>query len=304
MSSPTPIYKTRYDRQFTLLNNNWFSTKNEEVLKLADDTDIPEITDATEWSNATGPAYCWYNNTTDEEFREKYGPIYNGYCISSGLKIPANARHVGHFDWTDLYGWLIANGYNWDGTTEENKIAKAMASSGGEWASWGTVGRVGNDQGSNNAAGLNFLPAGIRTSSAGSFLFFGERVNYFSTGGNIHRLQHDRDLAQWSNNGSSWVGVGASARIVITARKITFEPNGGTSIDDAFWFDDDTIDAPEPPTKAGFNFAGWYSDEALTTEWDFATDTVTEDVTLYAKWVEKEGRKKKKSFRFGFGFNF
>jgi len=35
--------------------------------------------------------------------------------------------------------------------------------------------------------------------------------------------------------------------------------------------------------RDGYTFAGWYTDAALTSEYDFAT-AVTEDLTLYAKW--------------------
>ncbi len=37
-------------------------------------------------------------------------------------------------------------------------------------------------------------------------------------------------------------------------------------------------------TKNGFVFEGWYLDEELTDKWDFATDRVSKDCTLYAKW--------------------
>ena len=47
------------------------------------------------------------------------------------------------------------------------------------------------------------------------------------------------------------------------------------------------ITAPSPaPTKEGYTFGGWYKDEACTVAWDFANDTVTSNVTLYAKWTE------------------
>ena len=47
------------------------------------------------------------------------------------------------------------------------------------------------------------------------------------------------------------------------------------------------ITAPSPaPTKEGYTFGGWYKDEACTVAWDFANDTVTANVTLYAKWTE------------------
>ena len=31
---------------------------------------------------------------------------------------------------------------------------------------------------------------------------------------------------------------------------------------------------------------GWYTDSALNNRWDFATDKITENTTLYAKWVD------------------
>jgi len=41
---------------------------------------------------------------------------------------------------------------------------------------------------------------------------------------------------------------------------------------------------PGDPANTGFTFGGWYKDEACTDPWDFSTDVVTSDVTLYAKW--------------------
>ena len=46
-----------------------------------------------------------------------------------------------------------------------------------------------------------------------------------------------------------------------------------------------TLTPPTAPTKSGYTFAGWYTDETLESEYDFET-AVTEDFTLYAKWDE------------------
>jgi uncharacterized repeat protein (TIGR02543 family) len=46
----------------------------------------------------------------------------------------------------------------------------------------------------------------------------------------------------------------------------------------------DLIPEPVQPSKPGHTFGGWYKDAGLTTPWNFATDIVTEDITLYAKW--------------------
>lgn len=45
-----------------------------------------------------------------------------------------------------------------------------------------------------------------------------------------------------------------------------------------------TIIAPDNPKKEGFSFAGWYTDETCINEWNFETDTVKENITLFAKW--------------------
>ena len=51
---------------------------------------------------------------------------------------------------------------------------------------------------------------------------------------------------------------------------------------------DSKITKPEDPTRTGYTFKGWYKDAALTQEWNFETDTVTADITLYAKWEPKD----------------
>jgi len=45
---------------------------------------------------------------------------------------------------------------------------------------------------------------------------------------------------------------------------------------------------PVSPTKSGYTFACWCKNRSLTTAWDFDTDTVTDDTTLYAKWISDE----------------
>ena len=50
--------------------------------------------------------------------------------------------------------------------------------------------------------------------------------------------------------------------------------------------ENETIEQPENPVKEGFVFDGWYKEPACENKWDFGNDTVTEDVTLYAKWAE------------------
>mgnify|MGYP002770194914 CR=1 FL=1 len=67
---------------------------------------------------------------------------------------------------------------------------------------------------------------------------------------------------------------------------VIFNSNGGSavaSIKDLSY--NESITAPIAPTKNGYTFVGWYKDEALNQVWDFSSDTVTADTTLYAKWT-------------------
>lgn len=67
---------------------------------------------------------------------------------------------------------------------------------------------------------------------------------------------------------------------------VTFDSQGGSAVSSITNVDNGTIiSAPPAPTKAGYTFAGWYKEAAGTNAWNFAADTVTSDVTLYAKWA-------------------
>ena len=66
---------------------------------------------------------------------------------------------------------------------------------------------------------------------------------------------------------------------------VTFDSNGGTDV--AMLTDlmyGDYIPEPEPPTREGYVFQGWYSDENFQYQWDFETMQVPESFTLYAAW--------------------
>lgn len=69
--------------------------------------------------------------------------------------------------------------------------------------------------------------------------------------------------------------------------KVTFDSNDGTSVSEITGILENTkIQRPIDPTKEGYIFDGWYKSESYTEKWDFAKDVVTENTTLYAKWIE------------------
>ncbi len=46
------------------------------------------------------------------------------------------------------------------------------------------------------------------------------------------------------------------------------------------------VTKPEDPVRDGYTFAGWFADEDLVIPWDFATDKITSDTTIYASWAK------------------
>lgn len=64
---------------------------------------------------------------------------------------------------------------------------------------------------------------------------------------------------------------------------VIFEVNGGSQIE-SIVSTDGKVTEPTTPTKDGYAFGGWFKDEALTDDFDFANDTISGDTTLYASW--------------------
>lgn len=67
---------------------------------------------------------------------------------------------------------------------------------------------------------------------------------------------------------------------------VAFNSNGGSACDTKFVATDDgKLVKPADPTRDGYTFGGWFTDEACTRAYDFSTP-VTADLTLYAKWTK------------------
>jgi uncharacterized protein (TIGR02145 family) len=152
-----------------------------------DGTPIPQVTNNTEWANLTTGAWCYYNNDPTKP------RLYNWYAVMGihdtdpntpnkefapeGWHVPSDA------EWTILEEYLIANGYNYDGTTTLNKIAKSMSSKTG-WMSSSTYGVPGYNPNMNNSSGFNAFPVGGRSiyyDGDVSFTNEGHTTSFWST---------------------------------------------------------------------------------------------------------------------------
>ena len=224
-----------------------WAIENAEVVTYRDGTVITEVTYQAVWSNLTTGAWCYYDNDPSK------GKLYNWYAVAGihnessinnpslrkefapeGWRVPTDA------EWTTLENYLIANGYNYDGTTTENKIVKSVASTTG-WNISTTIGATGNDQSKNNRSGFNAFPEGMRADNG---VFYNEYFNaliWSST-----ESSTDKALSRNLRNSSSFIdsfdgnkrnGIAvrfvrdaATASIDKYSNTITIYPNPTTSI--------------------------------------------------------------------------
>ena len=162
------------------INSRVWMAENLKTTRYKDGiTIIPLVQDITEWSILTTPAYSWYNN--DEAVnKDTYGAIYNWYVAGTGNLCPEGWNVPTDAEWTTLENYLIASGYNYDGTTSGNKLAKSLSSVDG-WDPSSNTGSIGNTDYSEkrNATGFTTLPGGYRDED-GTFNDIGKDGGWWS----------------------------------------------------------------------------------------------------------------------------
>lgn len=84
----------------------------------------------------------------------------------------------------------------------------------------------------------------------------------------------------------------------LVKHNVTFNTNGGTEVNAQEVKFGGVAERPENPSKAGCKFLGWFKDENLTTEFDFAT-AIEEDTTVYAGWKKKSSDSSDSSYSGG-----
>ena len=66
---------------------------------------------------------------------------------------------------------------------------------------------------------------------------------------------------------------------------VTFDTNGhGAAPEAQTVLQGEKVDQPDKPEAQGYTFAGWYTEAACETPWNFESGIVTDSMTLYAKW--------------------
>lgn len=102
-------------------------------------------------------------------------------------------------------------------------------------------------------------------------------------------------------DGSVWLNHSSSGKITVSggtfkngvsgAWTVTFDTDGGTPEPESQIRANLPATKPDDPIKEGFDFGGWYTDAAFTTEYKFTeSEKVTQDMPLYAKWTKEAAK--------------
>ena len=92
------IYRT------VVIGTQVWMAENLKTTKYIDGTDIPNVTDISEWSTLTSGAYCWYNN--DLSNKKSYGALYNWYAVNSDILCPTGWHMPTNAQWMILTTYL------------------------------------------------------------------------------------------------------------------------------------------------------------------------------------------------------
>ena len=130
-----------------------------------------------------------------------------------------------------------------------------------------------NGPGANSYISVSAIPA--PTSTAPVSLTGTNNADY---SGYFHTDNPDYAIINGENN---------TVMLVMGEYTVTFDANGhGTAPTQQKTTYGGKITEPAAPTAESYYFQGWFKESTCENMWDFDSDTVTADITLYAKWSD------------------
>lgn len=169
------------DYQTVQLGNQCWMAENLKTTTYRDGTNIPEITDNTDWANDTDGARAAYNNDSDNV--TTYGYLYNWHAVDNTSELcPTGWSVPSHSNFTELEQW-VCNEANNDNCDTEFPYDTA------------TTGFQGTDEGDRiksedtrnwcNSSpcathGFSALPGGYRF-TIGNFYYLGSFARFWSS---------------------------------------------------------------------------------------------------------------------------
>ena len=103
----------------------------------------------------------------------------------------------------------------------------------------------------------------------------------------VTKITNQDYLVSTADGTDSYAATCQDVTIILTTDcTVSFETNGGSKIPDLVAQYGETIARPDHPVREGYHLVGWYTDIDLQNPWDFDTDKVQGNMTLYAKWEQ------------------
>ncbi|HOG05798.1 MAG TPA: InlB B-repeat-containing protein [Paludibacter sp.] len=147
---------------------------------------------------------------------------------------------------TDDLGFVLGLGKAWVEGHKDNEAYNIIPNTEGEWQLF-----------------ENGFVTGASAGSEGGLIWF----NNYASGKNVTGYIDNMELYE--------------------AYAVNFVTGEGSPVAPLYLIKDDNIKITEPVTiLLGKNVEGWYTDSEYNTPWDFETDVVDGNKTLYAKWQE------------------
>jgi uncharacterized protein (TIGR02145 family) len=125
--------------------------ENLKTTSFNDSSPVPLITDSIEWTNTTGPGYCWYNND-ETTYKPVYGALYNWYAAATGKLCPTEWHVPTETEFNDLSDFLGGSSV-----------------SGGKLKEAGLIHWDSPNKGANNESAFIGVPGGGRYKLFGNF---------------------------------------------------------------------------------------------------------------------------------------
>lgn len=175
------------------VNSQEWIVENLKVTHYADGTEIPNLTDDTDWGDDTIGAYRWYINSIAN--KTPYGALYNRYAVE-------NASGLAYFKRNEVQesGWRVATDADW---TALATFLGGLLVTGGKLKEAGLDHWDTPNTGATNEVGFTALPGGYCT-TAGVFTFINTSGYYW--GGEWFRLMISNSAAMTRTYGTQKLG--------------------------------------------------------------------------------------------------
>jgi len=163
------------------IGNQIWTQKNLDVTTYRNGDVIPQVQDASTWSNLTTGAWCYYQNNTANG--TIYGKLYNWYAVNDPRGLAPNGYHIpSDAEWTILTDYL-----------------GGASIAGGKMKEAGTSHWLSPNAYATNLSGFRGLPGGFRNVN-GNFNSIGANGYWWSSSETTTEKAWYRSLS--SNNGN------------------------------------------------------------------------------------------------------